>query len=389
MKEIISSLWITISSMLGVPSEHSEQSYKPQQEQVQANTQESTETRTKESESSEKDIKEEKQIKTQGEVPYQSPKDAPWLKPVEGSDIISETAKKGKDGTVSTIVGNGTDEIEGPRKVQLDSKKNIWFVDGDHQNARLRKWDGKEVKTVIDLVHNKTTDGDGYFFTAGLAIIHDNVYISSTKELYMLENNTLQPVSRQIRQYLEEHNMENIYRVREYKDKVYMMLGGKGKKFMIISFDPVTKGIKQVTEPKPYASPYNFYVHNDNEIMIATELGYVVWEKLHPRQTQYIDFGDAQIKIADTWVDDNRNLYMVTWEEQTRSFIYKDEPGKGWDNMQVVAGGRRGFVDGFKEEVEMDQPIDFVWDGSGYIFADIGNNSIRKLWWKEKPSEVE
>lgn len=393
MLEFITSIWLAVTSALGFHSEAPEKPVEKVEQSYKSNSSiEEKEAPEGSQKVDKKPLSEREQSSTQAEVPYQSPKDAPWVGKVQGSDIISEKKNTGKPGEVSTIFGNGTKgqnetQMDGPRKLQLDSKKNIWFIDGDQRNAKLRKYDGKQIHNVLDLVNNKTIDAKGYFMASGLAIIHDNVYISSVDELYKVENNTLQPVSGKIRSYMKENNMEYIYRMRAYKDDIYLMLMSKGNRFAFAKYNTKTQSISQVTEAKQYGSPYNFYVHKDNEIMIATELGYVVWEKLNPRQTEYIDFKDNQTKVADVWVDDKRNLYMVTWEEQVKAMVYMDKPGDGWNNTEVLAGNRRGFVDGYKNEVEMDNPIDFIWDGSGYIFADSGNNAIRKLWWNEPPSD--
>ena len=74
------------------------------------------------------------------------------------------------------------------------------------------------------------------------------------------------------------------------------------------------------------------------------------------------------------------SMYYSVMEDKMYNYIYRNPQGSQLDNLQLVAGNRRGFVDGVRDEVEMDMAIDFIWDGSGYIFADMNNHTIRKLW---------
>lgn len=394
MKEFMSSVLVSIGSLFGValeePQEHSQELENRSGMIAPKELWQAQETPT---EAVQGTVKEETQNTTpppQIEIKETDPHPVEGV--VRGSETISERKEEAESGTVSTIWGNGVQgqsetQMDHPRKLQIDSKGNIWFVDGSQKNAKLRMFDGEKTITVVDLVENRLTDKDGYFMAAGLGIINDNVYISSTDDLYKEHNGHLVQVDMDIRHYMDEKNAEYIYRMREYKEELYLMLMSKHKMFHFAKYNPDTGKITQVTEPKSYASPYNFFVHKENEIMIATKLGYVVWEQVNPRKTEYIDFGDHQFQVMDVWVDNDRNLYMVTCEEQVMCNIYMDPPGNGFDDTVIVAGGRRGFTDGFKNEVEMDYPMDFVWDGTGYIFGDTGNNSIRKLWWSEKPSD--
>jgi hypothetical protein len=99
-----------------------------------------------------------------------------------------------------------------------------------------------------------------------------------------------------------------------------------------------------------------------------------------------IDTGDRNDNIYDVWIGKDGAMYYSSMENQVYNYIYRNPKGNGLDDLELVAGGRRGFVDGVKDEVELDQATDFVWDGSGYLFGDIGNNSIRKLWMDVGPA---
>ena len=330
---------------------------------------------------------------TDGKVEYAVPEDAPWWAPVLGGDIDSESVQKGAEGQVSTIWGNGTQgqterTMDHPRDIQLDSKGNIYFVDGSQNTAKLRMFDGKQNKTIVDLVNNKVTRRDGFFAAAGLAIIHDNVYISSSEDIYQVEDGRITQLTPRIQNYMKEKRLENIYRIEKYKDYIYIMFLNKSRQYNIARYDTNGGAVEQVIETGPMPSPFSFYVHGDNEIFIATELGYIVWETLFPRQTKVaFEDSDPNTQISDVWIGENDDMYYAAWEDQTNAIIYDNPVGIDVNDIRIVAGDRRGFVDGFKDEVEMDKPLDFVWDGTGYIFADMGNHSIRKLWTDIGPME--
>lgn len=375
MKEIILSTWIAIGSLLGIESEKSGKSI-PMQEIPPTVAAESL--RTKGTVNS-----------TQEEVhrlEYAAPDEAPWWAPVKGFEAISETTKNGQEGQVSTIWGNGTEgqnerSMDHPRDLGVDSKGRIYFVDGSQHTAKLRVFDGKKNTTIVDLVNNKVSRREGYFATSGLAIIHDNVYISSVEDLYKVVDGRITQLTPKIKQYMDDKNLSNIYRIEKHKDFIYMMFMNKSRQFHIARYNINGGAVEEIMQTKPLPSPYNFYVHGDNEIFISTTTGYIIWEILFPRETKIAwDTEDNQVEIADVWIGSNDSMYYVQWEEGTRAAIYKNPVGIDTDAVVPVAGSRRGFTDGISDEVEMDFPIDFVWDGTGYLFGDMGNNAIRKLW---------
>lgn len=320
------------------------------------------------------------------ELEYEVPEDAPWMSPVQGFEPLSEKVEKGQEGQVSTIWGNGTQgqterSMDHPRDIQVDSKGNVWFVDGSQTTAKLRMFDGQKNTTVIDLIQNKITRRNGYFASAGLAIIHDNVYISSTADVFQVVNGRITQLTPKITEYMKSKRLENIYRIESYKNYLYIMFFGKSNLFHIARYNINGGAVEEVLPSKPMPSPYSFYVHGENEIFIGTETGYVLWEILFPRSTKVaFEFYDHQVDVSDIWIGTNDSLYMVAWEEQSKAIIYENPIGVNVDDVVPLIGSRRGFTDGFYDEVEMDYPLDFVWDGTGYIFADMGNHSIRKLW---------
>lgn len=392
MKEIVASLWLGINSLLGI---NTEEEVKPKEVQVghqEVSAAEKNDSPSQnESHMASEETQEKKQTTSDGKRNYNVPKDAPWWSPAQGTETISETTQNGQEGQVSTIWGNGSQgqtetTMDHPRDLQLDSKGNIYFVDGSQQEAKLRMFDGKKNKTVVDLVNNKVIRREGYFASAGMAIIHDIVYISSTYDVYKVVDGRVTQLTPKIKQYMENKRLQNIYRTEKHGDYLYFMFYGKSNQYHIARYNIKGGAVEEIIPTKPMPNPYNFYVHGDNEIYISTTTGYVIEEKLFPRETITAwETGDPQTEIADVWIGENDSMYYVQWEDQSKAVVYENPIGISADDVQVVAGARRGFTDGIKDEVEMDEPIDFVWDGSGYIFGDMGNHSIRKLWTKVGP----
>lgn len=332
-----------------------------------------------------------KGITTDGKFEYNQPIEG-W-NPVIGTDAISETTQKGKDDQVSTVWGNGSQgqnerSMDHPRDVQLDSKGNIYFIDGSQKTAKIRMFNGKKNVTVMDLVNNKVSDNDGYFFTSGLAIIHDNVYVSNEKDVFKIENGHMSQLDLKISEWMKENRYENIYRMKGHGNYLYMMVQNKSYYYAFIRYNVQTRGIEEVLPNNTYPTPYNFFIYGNNDIFVTTSNGYIVWEQLYPRQTKKgLDTGDRNDNVYDMWIGKDGSMYYSVMENQTYNKIYKNPKGHELDDLELVAGGRRGFVDGIKDEVEVDQATDFIWDGTGYIFADIDNNSIRKLWLNVGPAE--
>lgn len=319
-------------------------------------------------------------------IRYEAPEEAPWWAPVQGSDIRSEYTEQGQEGQVSTVWGNGTQgqnerHLDRPRDIQIDSKGNIYFVDGDHRNAKVRMFDGKQNQTIVDLVNNKVAERDGYFLSAGMVIIDDHIYVASDQDVYLVKDGRITQLTPKIQAYMEKMRLENIYRLEKYKNYLYIMFANKSHQFHIARY-PVAGGeVEQVIETKPISSPYNFYVAGENDIFIASQLGYVFWETLFPRETRIAwEAGDPKTEIVDMWIGKDDALYFVAWENQALHQIYRNPKGIDAGEVSPIVGSRRGFVDGFSDEVQLDYPIDFVWDGSGYLFADMGNHTIRKYW---------
>lgn len=327
---------------------------------------------------------------TDGQFQYTQPQDG-WT-PVLGSSTISEKAQKGENGQVSTIWGNGSQgqterNLDHPRNLQLDSKGNIYFIDGSQKTAKVRMFNGKKNSTVVDLVNNRVSDKDGYFFCSGLAIIHDNVYVSNTQDVYLVEKGRITQLDLKISDWMKQHAYNDIYRMKASGNYIYMMMSTKSYYYAFVRYNVQTRDIEEVLPERTYPAPYNFFIYGDNDIFIATQNGYVVWEQLEPRVTKTgIDTGDRNDNIYDVWIGQDGDMYYSVMENQVYNHIYRNPKGNGLDDLELVAGGRRGFVDGVKDEVELDQATDFVWDGTGYLFGDIGNNSIRKLWIDVPPS---
>lgn len=330
-----------------------------------------------------------------GQFDYETPEGADWWAPVQGHATISEVVTDGEEGQVSTLWGNGTQgqgehTMDNPRDLQVDSEGNIYFIDGSQHDAKLRMFDGQKNTTIVDLVDNKVSRRDGYFATAGMAIIQDTVYVSSTEDLYRVEDGRIHQVTQKVRAYMENQRLQNLYRTETHGDYIYMMFFGKSRQFHIARYNPLTnEDIETMIPTKPMPSPYNFYVSSEG-IFIATTTGYVILERFFPRETIKVwEDGDHKTEIADVWLGEDNAIYFMQWEDQASHVLYRNPKGVDAGGVTPVIGARRGFVDGFYDEVEMDYPIDFVWDGSGYVFGDMGNHALRKYWTDVAPAHVQ
>lgn len=340
----------------------------------------------------EEEPKKEKKKVSDGKFEYEVPESAPWWSPVSGGDIDSKNIQKGENGQVSTIVGNGTQgqsarQLDTPRQLAVSPNKQVYFIDGSSQDAKIRKFDGKKNVTVVDLMQSQIVKREGEFMSTGLNFIGNTLYVSDINNLYKVTDGRINSVGPAIKDYMEKHNFAYIFRTEKYKNYIYLMLESKSYQFSIIRYNVNTGKIEQVVEQNTYPDPYNFYVNGENEIFIACSTGYIVWEQLHPRQTidAFVHADPSATSMADVWIGKDDDMYMMAWEEGVKNILYRDPKGGAEDEVHMVMGDRRGFVDGYQDEVEMDGATDFVWDGSGYVFADTNNHAIRKLWYNVGP----
>ncbi len=306
-----------------------------------------------------------------------------WWKPVQGGQPQGKKVSKGKDQEVSTILGTGTpnqdsNSMANPRKLQIDKNKNIWFIDGNHGEAKLRMYNGKNIETIIDISGTPRTK-ETSDIASGLYVT-DKVYLATTKEVYTVKDKELYQLDRRIMETLKRNQMDAIYRMKGVGNKLYILALGKSYQFQFFTYDLDTREMKQVTGAETYPDPYNFFV-KDNEIYVSTKNGYIIRITLSPRETkEIVRWKDPTASMSDVWIGQDNALYYVVWENQYKSMVYKDPKGGPKNEAFLVAGSERGYKDGIEGSAKMDYPIDFIWDGSGYLFSDTGNHSIRKLW---------
>jgi hypothetical protein len=342
-------------------------------------------------ENTEEEEPKEERHTSDGKLTYDVPEDAPWWGVVAGSGTDSEKVTEGEEGQVSTLNGNGTQNqnemaLSLPGDIATDSKGNTYFIDGSEDEKKLRMYDGEKNSTIVDLMENKIIRRDGHFNSSGIVVIHDNVYISNEKDIYQVVDDRITQLTPKIRKYMEREKLATVYRIEKHKDFIYILFQNKSLQYHMAKLNVAEDKIETVFDTKPLPTPYSFYVHGDNEIFLATTNGYVIWEVLFPRETRIaFETGDPTTEIVDVWIGADDSMYFVAWEEQTRAILYEDPVGDNDSGAYPVMGSRRGFVDGFNDEVEMDHPMSFEWDGTGYVFADRGNHALRKYWTETGP----
>jgi hypothetical protein len=308
----------------------------------------------------------------------------------------SEIVSQGEYGQVSTITGNGTQgqgvyTLDHPRFPGVDSKGNVYFLDGSQKTMKLRKWDGEKNTTLVDMNKNVVTAREGDFYSTGLQVIKDTIYFSSKDKAYKLIGDRVTEIDEGIRTYMKENKYAYIFRMEQMHGDLVFMFYKKGDytsyyEYGFASWNLSTKTMTDISPPSQYYNPSNFFIQ-DRGIDIATLSGAIHYEKFFP--SQFYDHLNTNMgQILDVWIAEDKNIYYAINQDKVYFKIYRIT-GKGDDLGELVAGGAMGFRDGVADEVRMDYPTDFTWDGSGMIFADRDNNAIRKIWLDSKPLNYE
>lgn len=313
---------------------------------------------------------------------------------VNAEATYAEIVKSGEYGQVSTIAGNGTQgqgayTLDHPRFPAPDRKGNVYFLDGNQKTMKLRKWDGSRNTTVVDMKKNTVTAREGEFFSTGLEIINGQIYFSSEEKVYKLIGDRVTELDPAIKEWMKENHYVYIFRMEQYKNELVLMLFRKGdytqaREYGFIKYNPATKAIEEVLPAMQYPNPSNFFMQ-DKGISVTSLTGAIYYEKFFPRESKdQLSTNEGQ--ILDTWIDDSY-VYFAINKDQTQYQIYRNPIGARGDYTlgELVVGGYMGYTDGVADEVRMDYPTDFVWDGSGYVFADRDSNAIRKIWIDSKP----
>jgi hypothetical protein len=305
------------------------------------------------------------------------------------SGIDAQVVSSGEYSQVSTIVGTGTAgqgtyTTDHPR-FPVASGKRVYFLDGDTQNTKLRYWDGKRNTTLVDMSTNKVTRREADFFTSGLAVTNGVVYFASKDHAYKVIGDRVTEMTNVVK-WMKSHGYYYIYRMEKYQDDLVFMMWSKssGGTYGFAHYDLQSGTVSELLEPTFLGNPTNFEALPDG-ILVATEGGQIYYEKYFPRQSMtFVDTNEGQ--ILDAWIDEDKTLYYSIAKDKLKPVI-RSVPNHTHrtNENDVVAGSVSGYVDGIGDEVEMHDPTNFSWDGSGYIFADKENNTIRKLWIDRKP----
>jgi hypothetical protein len=319
----------------------------------------------------------------------------------------SEIVEDGQWGQVSTIIGNGVAgdgpyQTDHPRYPGIDSKGNIWFMDGPHNNSRLRMYNGEEVETIMELKYNKIVRKQGYFTPTGLAVINDVVYISSIWDVYKVYKDDggeyrITQASPKIKQFMDARHGQNVnsysykyvYRMEAYDGDLYLMLATKRVgQYNFVKYDIENDTIEALMRrPKSYTGAQNFYV--DKEGILIAAGGTIIAEDLYPRKTFLVVDTMQCCVFYDVFMDQEGYMYYSVREDKWKYRIVTHHR-KDTSAVTTVAGGSgTNLVDGIMDEAQMDTAEGFIWDGSGYLFTDARNHAIRKLWIDVPPSSLE
>lgn len=308
--------------------------------------------------------------------------------------MVSSSAYAAEEDEVTTLVGSGaagqgTFTMDHPRHIALQGG-NTYFVDGDHNHAKLRMYNGKELSTVVDLAKSPQFHRSKMFVDTGLAAAKDTLYVSDYQGLYKVVGHRITAVAA-VNDYIKEQHIEYIYRMKAYQNTLILMGWKKAQSgtYIFIQYNPDDNSVSPLLDNVSYDySPNTFYPDKDG-ILVTTTGGYIIYEKYSPRKTINVEsFQDGNVLDAWTTASGYLHYSIVTAGGTENKIMARPRSSEDEEDNSLVAGGTRGYQDGVMDEAEMDFAQDFTWDGTGYIFSDEDNNMIRKLWVDDPPTNV-
>lgn len=154
-----------------------------------------------------------------------------------GEDMVleahAEYVTSGEEYQVSSIMGTGTGSQTAktmyyPAYTQVSPKGDIYFVDGDINNQKLRKVSNGRIETVVELSYNKINK-TGTFRATGLAHMgSDFLIVSNLQDAYYIESGRVHAMPGDIPGYMEDHHLDGIWRMKAQGDKLYMLFRLRG-----------------------------------------------------------------------------------------------------------------------------------------------------------------
>lgn len=320
-------------------------------------------------------------IKTPEAISGDVPEDDFVLEPV--AEIITN----GRQYQVSTIIGTGvahqsSSTLSYPLYTQVASNGDVYFVDGDLSQQKIRKLRNGTLETVFDLTNNKL-NRSGQFSTTGMVHIGKNLLmVSNPTDIFYIDGDSMHRVPGDVPKYMEEHRLERIWLMKAQGERLYLLfkLKGHNHTYHLAEYRIDTNTLVPILDRTDFVQPFSFYVA-DNNIYTATAMGYIERDQLFPRQkTAYYRAEDAKVNILDIWMTQD-DMLMFSLTDGTYSWIMKERA----EDFVTVAGAQRGYQDGVLDEIMMDTPMSFAYDGTGYLFSDRGNNVLRKFWTTDRP----
>ncbi|AHV97063.1 hypothetical protein [Paenibacillus sabinae] len=314
---------------------------------------------------------------------------------VSAAEIEAYVTAKGEYGEVSTITGNGTAgqgtySVDHPRFPVSDTRGNVYFLDGDQKKTKLRMWNGKRNTTIVDMAVNKVTRREGEFYTAGLAVVKNNVYFALKDRTYKVTNGIVSEMPK-VAKWMKENQYHYIYRMESYQSQLAFMFWSKlgGGTYGFALYNPQNGSMEELLPTGWYGNPTNFELLPDG-VMVATEGGFIYYEQFFPRKS-IIVLNTNEGQILDVWVDKEKTIYYSLVKDKLKPIIRTIPRGTSnrHNDTEVFVGSTQGYTDGIADEVQMHHPTDFSWDGSGYIFSDRENNAIRKVWGDKGPLSLD
>lgn len=311
----------------------------------------------------------------------------------EDQVIKQERVQHGDNWQVSTIVGNGVDKqtdrsVWGPRFPSVDGAGNTYFLDGDQKNLKLRKYNGNRIETIVDMKKDKVMSRYKEWYSTGTAFINGNVYFSTNEDVFRVQGKQAFRLDTGIKEWMKNEDYHYIFRMEQHNNDLYFMMWSKSWNWGFAKYDMETQSMELLLWGLYYSDPTNFFVTDEEGFLVSTGSGEIYYEDQYGEYSDLL--GSMMVlntndgKILDVWADDEKTIYF-SMQTRRSDVLIRTITKEDSEEVNNMVGSRLGYQDGSYDQVEMDYPTDFVWDGSGYIFADTYNHSIRKLWLDRKP----
>ncbi|MDX6153931.1 hypothetical protein [Marinococcus sp. PL1-022] len=360
-----------------------------------------------------------------------------WWAPAVENKAQAVHKDEGEEGEITTIWGSGESKqtataMNNIQFIAPDAENTYYFLDGTEGNKKIRYFNGQENEVIFNLTEDSIADR---FEATGLINDSENLLVADQKNIFKIENEELTPYDDSWEKYFEEKEYTSIERIKKYGELIYVSIySEKNQSTSIVTIDSEGK-MSELYEHEEEGPINDFYVHDKNHFFLLKKSKIMSIASSQDEQTDGELVGDKTYFLPDEgvyynetagevttprffWINTDQQINVVTndkketsssMEEMTFewiSFPYSIEASESagykvsqdasetinlHDNEEIntlLTLDEFGYKDDELSEAELSYTNDFVWDGTGYLFADQASNSIRKYWTDNAPANV-